>query len=150
MIERAEHALVSAADQFRDQTNFMHQMWQTDFTYLRIIGWGWYYLSTILDDYSRYIVHWELCKNMDHGDVERSVAAAMRKAGLSKASAPKLLSDNGSCYIARDLGVFLREHYDMDQVHCRPRHPQTQGKIERYHLSMKNVSVKFLLTTDII
>lgn len=139
LIERMEHALVSAADQFRDKTSFVHQMWQTDFTYLRVIGWGWYYLSTILDDYSRFIVHWELCKNMEHGDVERNVEAAMRKAGLSKSSAPKLLSDNGSCYIARDLGMFLRERFDISQVHGRPRHPQTQGKIERYHLSMKNV-----------
>ena len=55
---------VSASNEFKDKTTRVNQMWQTDFTYLKIIGWGWYYLSTILDDYSRYIVHWELCTNM--------------------------------------------------------------------------------------
>ncbi|MGQ2142163.1 DDE-type integrase/transposase/recombinase, partial [Ornithobacterium rhinotracheale] len=58
------HRFLAAADQFHSKTNFVHQMWQTDFTYFKIIGWGWYYLSTVIDDYSRYIVHWELCPSM--------------------------------------------------------------------------------------
>lgn len=48
-----------AADEFKDKTTHVHQQWQTDFTYFKIIGWGWYYLSTVLDDYSRYIITWE-------------------------------------------------------------------------------------------
>jgi len=52
----------SASDSFKDKTTAVNQMWQTDFTYFKIIGWGWYYLSTVLDDYSRYIIHWKhLC-----------------------------------------------------------------------------------------
>jgi transposase InsO family protein len=57
-------------------------MWQTDFTYFKIIGWGWYYLSTILDDYSRYIIHWELCSSMKAEDVKRTVKTAIEKAKL--------------------------------------------------------------------
>lgn len=91
------HILLSAANEFKDKTMFVHEMWQTDFTYFKVLGWGWYYLSTILDDYSRYIVHWELCKTMTVEDVERCVAAAMLRAGLGVEQRPKLLSDNGSC-----------------------------------------------------
>ena len=115
-------------------------MWQTDFTYFKIIGWGWYYLSTILDDYSRYIVHWELCQSMRAEDVERSVEQAISKAGLSKKRRPrlKLLSDNGACYVATELKQYLDSN-KIKPIHGRPQHPQTQGKIERYHRSMKNV-----------
>ena len=117
----------------------MHEMWQTDFTYFRIKGWGDYYLSTILDDFSRYIVHWELCTSMKHEDVIRNVDMAIEKAKLKTKVKPKLLSDNGSCYISKELGKYLNEELEMKQVHGRPAHPQTQGKIERYHRTMKNV-----------
>jgi putative transposase len=60
LISPPAHVFISAGDEFTDKTKFVHQMWQTDFTYFKIIGWGWYYLSTVLDDFSRYIVHWEL------------------------------------------------------------------------------------------
>ena len=113
-------------------------MWQTDFTYFKIVGWGWYYLSTILDDYSRYIVHWELCREMKASDVERTVERALAAAGLKNGQRPKLLSDNGSCYISADLKTYLKSK-KISPIHGRVHHPQTQGKIERYHRSMKNV-----------
>ncbi len=53
--------VMKAASEFKDKTTAPNQLWQTDFTYLKIIGWGWYYLSTILDDFSRYIISWKLC-----------------------------------------------------------------------------------------
>ena len=56
--------VVKAASEFKDKTTGINQLWQTDFTYLKVIGWGWFYLSTILDDYSRYIIAWKLCTNM--------------------------------------------------------------------------------------
>lgn len=59
LIAAPNHILISVSNEFKNKTNFVHEMWQTDFTYFKIIGWGWYYLSTILDDYSRYIIHWE-------------------------------------------------------------------------------------------
>ena len=139
LITAPSHILISAANEFKDKTNFVHQMWQTDFTYFKIIGWGWYYLSTVIDDFSRYIVHWELCETMKAEDVQRTIDRAVKKAGLRKGQMPKLLSDNGSCYVAAELKDYLKENHDMNQIHGKPAHPQTQGKIERYHRTMKNV-----------
>lgn len=138
LITSPAHLLMRAADEFKDKTTRINQMWQTDFTYFKIIGWGWYYLSTILDDYSRYIVHWELCSSMTSDDAERTIDTALAKTELKNRNPPRLLSDNGSCYISNNLAEYL-EVVGMDHVRGAPNHPQTQGKIERYHRSMKNV-----------
>jgi transposase InsO family protein/transposase-like protein len=138
LITSPAHILLAAADEFSHKPGFVHEMWQTDFTYFKILGWGWYYLSTVMDDYSRYIIHWELCKTMNAEDVKRTIDKTMEKAQLGKYQRPKLLSDNGSCYIADELKQYLKNK-KIKQVHGRPHHPQTQGKIERYHRSMKNV-----------
>ena len=61
--------VMKAPSEFKDKTTAINQLWQTDFTYLKVIGWGWFYLSTILDDYSRHIVSWKLCTNMRVEDV---------------------------------------------------------------------------------
>ena len=130
--------IIKAADQFKDQTSKINEMWQTDFTYFKIIGWGWYYLSTVLDDYSRYIISWELCSTMKAGDVKSSLDRALNHPNISMETPPKLLSDNGSCYLSKELGSYL-ESFGIKHVRGRPSHPQTQGKIERYHRTMKNV-----------
>lgn len=130
--------IMSASDSFHDKTTQVNQMWQTDFTYFKIFGWGWYYLSTILDDYSRYIVNWKLCTTMKAQDVKDTLDEALLASDVPKHSRPKLLSDNGSCYISNELAEYLQDH-KMKHVRGRPLHPQTQGKIERYHRSMKNV-----------
>ena len=127
-----------ASDEFKDKTTRVHQMWQTDFTYFKIVHWGWYYLSTILDDYSRFIVHWELCSTMTSLDVKRTVDRALFKAGLSEDQRPKLLSDNGPCYISNEIKDYAKQRKIL-HIHGKPNHPQTQGKIERYHRSMKNI-----------
>jgi len=129
---------MQADDQYKNKTTRPNEMWQTDFTYLKVQGWGWYYLATILDDYSRYVIHWELCRTQTKEDVERVVTAAIVKEGLSKDEAPKLLSDNGPCYIANGLDEYL-EDLGVKHIRGQPLHPQTQGKIERWHRSMKNV-----------
>ncbi len=69
LITSPAYVVLSAADEFRDKTSRPNQLWQTDFTYLKVIGWSWFYLSTILDDYSRYIIAWKLCKKMKTEDV---------------------------------------------------------------------------------
>ena len=69
--------VIKAADEFRDKTTAPNQLWQTDFTYLTVIGWGWFYLSTILDDYSRYIIAWKLCTNMTADDVTATLKLAL-------------------------------------------------------------------------
>lgn len=138
LVTTPAHILLSASNEFKDKPCFVHELWQTDFTYFKVLGWGWYYLSTILDDYSRFIVHWELCKTMRAEDVQRTIERAMLKANLQPCQRPKLLSDNGSCYVAADLKTFL-QNKGITPVHGKRCHPQTQGKIERYHRSMKNV-----------
>ena len=138
LVTSPAYVVMKASDSFKDKTTRIHQLWQTDFTYLKVVAWGQYFLSTILDDYSRYIIHWELCSSMTNVDVERSVRSALKKAGLSKARRPRLLSDNGPCYKSTELKDFL-ENKGILHINGKPYHPQTQGKIERYHRSLKNV-----------
>src|SRR6202045_4513998 len=89
--------VIKAADEFKDKTTAPNQLWQTDFTYLKVIGWGWYYLSTILDDYSRYIIAWKLCTTMRANDVTDTLELALAASGRDRARVvykPRLLSDN--------------------------------------------------------
>jgi transposase InsO family protein len=86
---------VKAADEFKDKTTAPNQLWQTDFTYLKVIGWGWFYLSTILDDFSRYIIAWKLCTTMKVGDVTETLDLALQASGLDRAKVvhrPRLAS----------------------------------------------------------
>ena len=61
--------VMSAADEFHNKTTAPKQTWQIDFTYLKVIGWGWFYLSTVLDDFSRYVIVWRRCTTIKAGDV---------------------------------------------------------------------------------
>ncbi len=71
LIASPAYIVMKAANEFKDKTTTPNQLWQTDFTYLKVIGWGWFYLSTILDDFSRYIIAWKLCTTMKATDVHR-------------------------------------------------------------------------------
>ena len=82
LIAAPEYVVIKAADEFTDKTTAINEMWQTDFTYFKIIGWGWFYLSTILDDYSRYIIAWKLCTNMRAEDVTDTIELALTASGL--------------------------------------------------------------------
>ena len=140
LITSPNFIVMKAASEFKDKTTAINQLWQTDFTYLKIIGWGWYYLSTILDDFSRYIIAWKLCTTMKADDVTATLELALKASGCDQAKVlhrPRLLSDNGSSYVADDLAKWL-EHQGMDHVRGAPYHPQTQGKIERWHQTLKN------------
>jgi putative transposase len=133
--------LMKAADHFAQPTTAPNQLWQTDFTYLRVIGWGWFYLSTVLDDFSRYILAWKLCSTMTATDVAATLRMALAAAGLEQTGVqhrPRLLSDNGPSYLSGQLASWLAEH-DMTHTRGKPYHPMTQGKIERYHRSLKNL-----------
>ncbi len=129
---------MSAADEFEAKTRRVNEMWQTDFTYFKIIGCGWYYLSTIIDDYSRSILTWDLCSQMTSKDMMPSVDKALLFTGIKKENAPNLLSDNGGCYISDEIKAFLKRK-GIKPINGKPMHPHTQGKIERYHRTMKNV-----------
>jgi len=132
--------IMKAAKSFTDKTTAPNEMWQTDFTFFKIIGWGWVYLSTILDDFSRYVIAWKLCTTMKAEDVTDTLELALTASGCDQAHVrhkPRLLSDNGSSYISGDLAVWLGKQ-DMKHVRGAPYHPQTQGKIERWHQTLKN------------
>ncbi len=132
--------VIKAASEFKDKTTAINQLWQTDFTYLKVIGWGWFYLSTILDDYSRYIISWKLCTNMKAEDVTDTLDLALQASGCDQVHVvhkPRLLSDNGSSYVSGDLADWL-QNKGMKHSRGAPYHPQTQGKIERWHQTLKN------------
>ena len=140
LITAPAHVVIRAADVFRDKTTRPNELWQTDFTYLKVIGWGWFYLSTILDDYSRYIIAWKLCTTMKAADVTDKLELALDASGCNQATVaqkPRLLSDNGSSYVAADLAEYL-EDKGMDHVRGAPNHPQTQGKIPSRDISCAN------------
>ena len=132
--------LIKAADEFKDKTTRPNEMWQTDFTYLKVIGWGWYYLSTVLDDFSRYIVSWKLCTNMASIDAQETLDLALQASGLDQVKVrhrPRILSDNGPSYVSEQFADWLAEE-GFTHTRGAPYHPQTQGKIERWHQTLKN------------
>ncbi len=141
LIPSPAYIVLSAATTFRHPTHRPNELWQTDFTYLQVVSWGWYYLSTVLDDYSRYIVAWLLRTSMQTSDVTETLDLARAKTGLDHIRVvhrPRLLSDNGPCYVSQELATYLTTH-QLTHTRGAPYHPMTQGKIERYHRSMKNV-----------
>ncbi len=140
LITSPAYILMQASDKFQTPTARVNEMWQTDFTYFKIIGWGWYYLPTVLDDHSRFIISWRLCTSMGTSDVSDTLDDALAFTGLDEVKVkhkPRLLSDNGPCYISGELSAYLDAN-GMKHTRGRPYHPQTQGKIERWHRTMKN------------
>src|SRR5207342_2112462 len=75
--------VMKAADAFKDKTTAPNQLWQTDFTYFKVTGWGWFYLSTVLDDFSRYVIAWKLCATMKAEDVTATLELALDASGLT-------------------------------------------------------------------
>ena len=131
LITSPAYVVIKAADQFHTKTTRSNEMWQTDFTYFKIIGWGWMYLSTVLDDFSRYIIAWKLCTNMRAEDVTDTLDLALKASGCDSATVlhkTRLLSDNGPTYIAGELAEYI-EANKMNHVRGALMHPQTQGKI---------------------
>ena len=140
LISSPAFIVMKAASEFRDKTTAINQMWQTDFTYFKVIGWGWMYLSTVLDDFSRYIISWKLCTTMKTSDVTDTLNMAIEASGCDQANVvhkPRLLSDNGASYISGELESYIKDN-GMSHVRGAPYHPQTQGKIERWHQTLKN------------
>lgn len=112
LITSPSYILMQAADKFQHSTTRINEMWQTDFTYCKIIDWGWYYLSTVLDDFSRLIIAWRLCTTMSARDVSNTLDDALCFTGLNQAKVkhkPRLLRDNGPSYISSELAQYLEE-----------------------------------------
>ena len=123
--------MIGAKEKFEKPTLIVNELWQTDFTqFLRIVNWGWYYLSTMLDDYSRYILAWKLSTTMGVGDVKETLETAREKSGVDKARVchyPRLLSDNGPVYLSKELTELIKSK-DMQHTRGALYHPMTQRK----------------------
>ena len=96
LIASPAYIVIKAAEEFKDKTTAPNQLWQTDFTYLKVTGWGWgwCYLSTVLDDFSRFIVAWKLCATMKALDVTATLDLALAASGLDQMTVvhrPRLL-----------------------------------------------------------
>jgi putative transposase len=139
LITAPAHVVIRAADEFRDKTTRPNELWQTDFTYLKVIGWGWFYLSTILDDYSRYIIAWKLCTTMKAG-CHRHAGTGAGGLGLRRRDgrAQTQAAQRQRLVLRRSRSGRVSRGQGMDHVRGAPHHPQTQGKIERWHQTMKN------------
>ena len=114
-----------------------HQHWHIDIAYINIAG-TFYYLCTILDGYSRYVIHWEIRKQMTEEDVEIILQRAREKFPDAR---PRIISDNGPQFIARDFKDFIRL-CQMTHVRISPGHPQSNGKIERWHKTVKGDCIR--------
>lgn len=133
--------VLKASDKFPHPTQRVNELWQTDFTQFKVTGWGYYYLSTVLDDFSRYILAWKLTTGMAHSDVQDTLDLAIAATGITQVAVkhrPRLLSDNGPAYLSGELAAYLQTH-GIQHARGQPYHPMTQGKIERWHRSLKNV-----------
>ena len=127
-----------AAKEYHTKPMYVNEQWQTDATYLHVEGWGWFYLISILDDYSRKIISWKIQNSMTAEDFIEVVDAACEKTGLSRNNMPNLVSDRGPALISNDLKEYLEEQ-NIHHILASPYHPQTNGKIERYHKSLKSI-----------
>ena len=114
-----------------------HQEWHVDVSYINV-GGSFYFLISVLDGFSRYIVHWELRETMKELDIELVIAKAIEKhPGVS----PRIISDNGPQFIAKDFKEFVRQ-YGLTHVRTSPYYPQSNGKLERWHGSLKSECIR--------
>lgn len=114
-----------------------HQHWHMDISYLNL-GGTFYFLISVLDGYSRYIVHWEISEAMREQDVEVVLQKALEK---HPGVRPKIISDNGPQFIAKDFKSFLRI-YGLRHARTSPYYPQSNGKLERWHGSLKDECIR--------
>lgn len=125
-----------AQKEYHTNPTAVNEQWQTDATYLHVQGWGWFYLISVLDDYSRKIISWKLQDSMMAEDFAQVIEDACKIAGIRKENMPNLVSDRGPALISNDLATYLNEK-GIYHILASPYHPQTNGKIERYHKSLK-------------
>lgn len=119
------------------QPGKIHQEWHTDISYLNL-GGSFYFLISVLDGFSRYIVHWEIRESMTEQDVEIVITRALEK---TPGVTPRIISDNGPQFIAKDFKEFIRT-YNLTHVRTSPYYPQSNGKLERWQGSIKQECIR--------
>jgi len=109
-----------------------NEAWHIDLMYLWVRG-RWYFLVSLLDSYSRYIVHWELALSMRAQEVAEITATALERVPGKK---PRIIRDNGAQFVAKEWREVIR-HFELEEIPIRVRHPESNGRIERYHRSVR-------------
>ena len=138
LVKRPEVQLV-AGKEYHTKTTRPHQMWATDVSYFRVVGWGYYYLVTVMDDYSRFILAWKLQRDMSADSLIEVIQEAIDATGMTEVPVEdrtKLLSDNGAGYVSRAFRDYLHL-VGIRHILAALFHPQTNGKLERYHQTIK-------------
>jgi transposase InsO family protein len=138
LVKRPEVQLV-VGKEYHTKTTRPHQMWATDASYFRVVGWGYYYLVTVMDDYSRFILAWKLQRDMSADSLIEVIQEAIDVTGMTEVPVEdrtKLLSDNGAGYVCRAFRDYLHL-VGIRHILAAPFHPQTNGKLERYHQTIK-------------
>ena len=138
LVKRRDVQLV-AGKEYHTKTTRPHQMWATDASYFRVVGWGYYYLVTVMDDYSRFILAWKLQRDMAADSLIEVIQEAIDTTGMTEVPVEdrtKLLSDNGAGYVSRAFRDYLHL-VGIRHILAAPFHPQTNGKLERYHQTIK-------------
>ena len=128
-----------ADNEYRHKATAPHQLWGTNASYFRVAGWGYYYMLAVLDDFSRFILGWRLQVDMTTSSLIEVVQDAIDVPGMTDVpveNRTKLLSDNGSGYVSRLFREYL-QLVGIRHVLAAPYHPQTNGKLERYHQTLK-------------
>lgn len=128
-----------ASQEFRVKTTAPNQMWQSDASDYFVVGWGWYYSIEVLDDFSRFVLASDLKPDMTSDSISDVVEQAVAFTGMRQVPVEdrtKLLSDHGSGYLARVFEEYLRM-LSIRHIYCAPHHPQTNGKIERFHETLR-------------
>jgi transposase InsO family protein len=139
LIKPAEIVGFKAGKEYHRKTKRPNELWATDCAHLRVMGWGWYYLVTVMDDFSCFILAWELKSDMAARSLIDVVQQAVDLTGMTDVPVEDrtvLLSDNGTGYLSRQFGEYLRL-VSIRHIIASPYHPQTNGKIERYHRTIK-------------
>ncbi len=139
LIKKVETKGFAAGKEYHRKTRKPNEMWATDCCYLRVIGWGYYYLITVMDDFSRFILAWQLKRDMRADSLIDVVQQAIDATGMDKVTVKdrtSLLSDNGSGYVSRAFEDYLRL-VGIKHILASPFHPQTNGKVERYQQTLK-------------
>jgi transposase InsO family protein len=128
-----------AGKEYRIKTTRVNEQWQSDASYFFVVSWGWYYLISVLDDYSRFILAWELKTDMTAESISEVVEQAVEATGqpdVPVEDRARLLTDRGPGYLAHAFEDYLRM-VSIRHILCSPHHPQTNGKIERFHQTLK-------------